>query len=185
MRVGAAFSLMAALSLAACDAPQVWFPKGNGFPTYFAWSTAVRPFPEAARVSLVLSDQGLDASGKLVERQHPVRRLTPQQRERLERTIRHVRLVGRLPWDVAAGSPACFAPHHFFRYEDADGKALGEVAVCFCCLGVAIKPADGGARGYLSQDDVGADLVELKQLVRSMGAPTDIQCEPTDFGAAP
>ena len=70
---------------------------------------------------------------------------------------------------------ACFIPHHFFRYFDANGKMIGEIEVCFCCAGVE---ASGASNIELSDtEDLRADYTKLETLVRSLGEPTDVQCD--------
>ena len=70
---------------------------------------------------------------------------------------------------------ACFMPHHFFRYYDARGKEVGDVAVCFCCYGVGasgsktLEPPDGAM--------LSADYQSVKALVAALGEPTDVLCD--------
>ncbi|HEV7287833.1 hypothetical protein [Sphingomonas sp.] len=70
---------------------------------------------------------------------------------------------------------ACFIPHHYFRYYDASGKEVGDVAVCFCCDGVAasgsnvLKPSSGAI--------LSADYRKVKALVAALGEPTDVLCD--------
>ena len=93
--------------------------------------------------------------------------LTDQQRKQFEAAL----LKEPMPEEMAA----CFIPHHFFRFYDAKGKELGEVAVCFCCIGVQ---ATGESNIDLGSDQIlGMELAKMKKLVVTLGAPTDINCD--------
>ena len=143
------------------------------------------PFPQATSVRLFMTTGRFEEhpTGKRMTFEpvagHP---LTVAQREELEGAVRPYVVVERPPVDpnaaIATGA-ACFVPHHFFRYFDAKGRKLGEVAVCFCCEGVEVLPSTGRRDGGYWGNDGGADVdyARLKALVRSLGYRTDIHCD--------
>lgn len=72
---------------------------------------------------------------------------------------------------------ACFVPHHFFRYYDAQGEQVGEIAVCFCCYGVfATRGLDESVAAGADYADLEFDEPALRRLVQRMGLPVDINC---------
>lgn len=135
---------------------------------------AVQPFPEAATVRLFVESGNYDASGAPILISAQGRTLTGQQRRQFEALLRVETPIKLAPDSDYWAMDACFIPHHFFRYYDGSGRKIGEIAVCFCCLGVAMEPSSRLAR----RDDqqFHADYPKLKALVASWGEPTDIEC---------
>ena len=97
--------------------------------------------------------------------------LTAKQRARLDRSmVRHRMTRAEYENHATAG---CFIPHHFFRYYDAAGKQMGELAVCYCCGGVAVSSTDpplGDDEGWVF------DHAGIKQMLKDMNVPVDIDC---------
>lgn len=127
---------------------------------------ALNPFPAATEVRLFVVT-GYDGDGWNIYGRPEGKILSAGQRSDLEASL----MVVPMPDEMAA----CFIPHHFFRYYDKSGKQIGEIEVCFCCLGLEIsRPSkiEMGSRQMLS-----ADYKRLEALVRSMGEPTDVNCE--------
>ena len=158
------------MCLASCDGRFELPPPGYR-PTYLVQITPARLYPEATEVRLAIQNDFAWVGGKLVEHKHATTVLSPQQREAFEQTLHRTRLIGFPPPDEAGARPACFVPHHFFRYYDRHGRHVGEVAVCFCCSGFEATPNPASAGGEL-----GVDILAVKELVRRMGVPTDIAC---------
>ncbi|MEM6857826.1 MAG: hypothetical protein AAF559_08135 [Pseudomonadota bacterium] len=74
--------------------------------------------------------------------------------------------------DRGVGEAAsCFIPQHFFRYIDADGAHLGDVAVCFSCGGNEVSPSPNLPNGSWIQEDI----ERIEALVKTMGHPTEIE----------
>lgn len=97
--------------------------------------------------------------------------LTKAQRVVFERTIYKYRPTA----DDIAARPACFIPHHFFRYY-VDGKQVGELAVCFCCGGVSLN--HDGPKAVLNEgEQLDVDYPALKKMLTAMNVPTDINCQ--------
>ncbi|MCB2044890.1 MAG: hypothetical protein H6915_01810 [Novosphingobium sp.] len=131
----------------------------------------LNPFPDAAEVRLFV-ESGEYRNQEAVFTNPDGQSMTKEQRKVLENAIS----VKRIEPDQAFA--ACFIPHHFFRYYDAVGKQLGEISVCFCCAGVRIDSSDRSAKFEIDEDHyLAADYAGLETLVKSMGEPTDIECE--------
>lgn len=139
--------------------------------------TPVHPYPQATSVRLFVEQEWdleqrpaatpyVESAGRL---------LTPAQRRAFEAALSK---RSRRGGSVAA----CFIPHHFFRYYDARGRQVGEVAVCFCCSGAAATPQlfpyEGGILKR-HQNELAFDREQLKALIRSLGLPTDVWCRET------
>lgn len=135
--------------------------------------TPVEVYPAATKVRLFVQD-GRDAEGRGLYSDPDGRLLTRSERTAVERTIgaAHYGPGERL---VAA----CFVPHHFLRYYDAEGRQVGELAICFCCAGIQAHPSvalsDGPAGAESSE--LTFDYDALKAAVEAMGLPTDIECD--------
>lgn len=91
--------------------------------------------------------------------------LNPDQMRRLRSTLEIV--------PTPSSPPACFIPHHFFRFLDKDGRQIGEIQICFCCLGAATEPALAIEPGKM----LSADYSAVERLVHELGAPTNVQCD--------
>lgn len=162
--------------LAGCGGQLAPPPDGHA-PTYVRWSVPARPFDAATEVRLELRDERIDRVGKVFDVPHPSRTLSAQERASFEQHLRRVRLVGfPLTPKVLTAGPACFVPHHFFRYYDQRGRQLGEIAVCFCCLGAEANPRLPFENG--ETDALSVDIPGVKSFVKSLGVPTEIQCTP-------
>ena len=120
-------------------------------------------FPEAAYVQIYVDAD----DDKMTEKAGP--KLNEKQRAKLQ-SIVFIETV-----DPDREMTACFVPHHWFRYFDAKGNQIGEVAVCFCCFQVSIDPAPASA--YSSDHIVSGDMQKLEKLVHELGQPTNIACD--------
>lgn len=127
------------------------------------------PFPAASEVRLFVNTD-YDAKGAPIFRNPHGHPLTVSQRAEFESLIE---VHTTSPDELIAG---CFIPHHFFRYFDKSGKQVGELQVCFCCAGV--EESDSSIR-LASNQKLSADFARLKEFVRSLGEPTDVQCGET------
>ncbi|WP_296815560.1 hypothetical protein [Brevundimonas sp.] len=134
--------------------------------------SAVRPFPDATEVRLLVEGEITqdDLNPGFIEPEGRV--LSADQRRAFERT-----LSAASYGEGDRAYSACFIPHHFFRYFDAQGRQVGQVAVCFCCYGVQAWP------DLDLPVAPGADFVEfqfdepaLRALISSMELPVDINC---------
>ena len=95
--------------------------------------------------------------------------LTKAQRDILERSLHRY----RLPPSEFEDYPACFIPHHFFRYYDAQGNELGELAVCYCCRQVRLNSwSYRRIEGEILQFDYEA----IEKMLAGMKVPTNINC---------
>ena len=122
-------------------------------------------FPGATEVRLFVETE-TRPNGPRVFTEPKGRVLTIDQRKAFEATLK----VETIP-DVVA---ACFVPHHFFGYYDANGEKLGEISICFCCAGASVK----GPSGIKMKKDqwLSADFDKVKKFVRSLNLPTNVQC---------
>ena len=169
--------IVLAAALTGCGKNRIAMPQIGYALTYLRVVAPAHPYPEAAVVKLAIDNTEFDhRSGRLIEHPDTIRVLTPSERATFESTLHRVRLVGFPPPD--APSPACFVPHHFFRYYSATGKQIGEVAVCFCCGGFEATPAlpFGNGRGG-QKDEFNVSLGKTKAFVRSLGLRTDMMCD--------
>ena len=95
--------------------------------------------------------------------------LTGADREILDRSLIRYRL---LPSEQHA-TPACYDPHHIFRYFNAKGEQVGKLEVCYCCRQVRVYSDDPRrARGEVFDFDFEGAATMLK----AMNVPTDINC---------
>lgn len=69
----------------------------------------------------------------------------------------------------------CFIPHHFFRFYDVGGKQIGELQVCYCCGGVALRPA---RYGLADKQYWGFDYDGVAKMMAEMGISSQVQCTP-------
>lgn len=141
----------------------------NGIAIYERVGEApVRPYPKATTVRLVLSEDG----GRPPDDREG-RELSDQDRRAFGATL--IRASERY-----SSGAACFVPHHFFRYYDAEGALIGEIAVCFCCHGAsaypALFPATGGNVLHPYDNRLGFDEENLAALIESWGLPVDLGC---------
>ncbi|MBA2936404.1 hypothetical protein HZF05_20165 [Sphingomonas sp. CGMCC 1.13654] len=130
-------------------------------------------FPAATEARLFVDTGRTDAHF------HPV--LTPKDGHALTAGQRKI-LESALVWNDNYGKEdvaACFMPHHFFRYFDAQHRKVGEIAVCFCCGGVEVDKGDGTA--IYPETRLNAHYDRLKALIHGMGERTDIECSPGDL----
>ena len=157
-----------AASSAVIDRPQV----AELEPPRLVSSDNVSPYPEAVNVGLFVRAE-LEP-GEVRFLQPDGRRLTS-----VERTAFENALVSET-WTEGYGGEeaACFIPHHFFRYFDATGQQIGEVAVCLCCHGVEASPnlrlevVEGGDYVKLEFDEA-----SMRDLIEGMGLPVNINCD--------
>ena len=161
------------LALAACHKQQPVPQHKQGY----VQLTPVHPFAEAASVRLFI-ENGIDKKGHSTFESKTGRLLSPEQRRAYESLLTiqtPVNLSEDDPFFMVAG---CFIPHHFFRYFDKAGRQIGEVAVCFCCSGVAFT--DGNAPKLKDDQRLSIDYTKLKALLNSWGAPTNVMCGPDE-----
>lgn len=125
------------------------------------------PFPSATRVRLYVEIK-YSKEGKPIWSRPAGRALDRSQRAAFERAL-------YLTTPADDTTPACFIPHHFFRYYDKSGKQVGEVAVCFCCEGVQATGEANIPDG--SGQVLSARYDQVEDLVRAMGEPTDLLCD--------
>lgn len=124
------------------------------------------PFPDAIEVRLFVEVDYTNDNKPILSKRNGVR-LNAAQRKAFEDSLK---MIAAPEYEAA-----CFLPHHYFRYYDASGKEIGEVAVCFCCYGVgasgskALDPPDGAM--------LSADYGKVKALVAALGEPTDVLCD--------
>lgn len=135
--------------------------------------TPVETYPSATEVRLFVQD-GRDADGKGLYSDPDGRLLTPAERRAIESAIKTAH-YGSGARSVAA----CFIPHHFFRYYDAQGRQVGEMAVCFCCAGIRASPSIPLSEGPSGTEtsELTFDYTALKAAVEAMGVRTDIECD--------
>lgn len=124
------------------------------------------PFPDATEVRLFVQTGYSDDYEPILSSPRGVI-LSDEQRQSFEDTLS----IAAAP----AEAYSCFVPHHFFRYFDADGDQVGEVSVCFCCVGVDASGSD--ALLHNQSEIIDADFDELEHLVTSLGEPTDVLCD--------
>ena len=135
--------------------------------------TPVEPYPSATEVRLFVQD-GRDADGKGLYSDQDGRLLTRSERRAIERTIKTAHYRPGERW-----AAACFIPHHFFRYYDAQGRQIGEMAICFCCAGIQESPGIPLSEGPSGTEtsELTFDYTALKAAVEAMGLRTDIECD--------
>ncbi|WP_144037946.1 hypothetical protein [Sphingopyxis sp. KK2] len=99
--------------------------------------------------------------------------LTAEQRAILDQSVHRYRAK---PSEMGKYSmPACYIPHHFFRYYDKRGQQIGELEVCYCCGDIRVKPYSYGPNSDGSEVwDFDYDAV--KKMLKAMDVPTDIDC---------
>ena len=155
---------VAALMLWSCDAPQEPYSRHIPDPPGTVYTPFTRPFANTAYVTLNVWDLHLD-------RLRDSRRLNDAQSRRFESALRYV----HIPPDAEHVVAGCFVPHHFFRYYDAQDRLLGEVAVCFCCLGVAAynAPPDNSRVSEVPMD---ADYNVIAKIVKEVGEEPEMGC---------
>jgi hypothetical protein len=124
--------------------------------------TVVTLFPEAAYAQIYVDADDKDQTIKAGPR------LNGQQRSRLQSAI-YIETIG-----PDATMDACYIPHHWFRYFDAKGNRIGEVAVCFCCSQIRIDPQP--YRAYFPNKIMSGNYRKLEGLVRELGQSTNIGC---------
>ena len=123
-------------------------------------------FPEAVQVRLFVESGRYGADNRPILVSNSGRILTATERREFESALTIA------TYDRFTTGPACFIPHHFFRYYNRQGRQVGEVAVCFCCAQYSVSPR----RGRRGETDLGRLDPKLKKLVGRMGLPTDIEC---------
>lgn len=133
----------------------------------------VKPWPEATQVRVFVEDISYDEferTGKNMSNPDGVL-LNAEQRAVLDKSVHLYRMTPKeLENNWVAG---CFIPHHFFRYYDARGRQLGELAVCYCCMGVEFSPA---FRSLRSNEEWRFDFDAVKAMLDDMRIPTDVNC---------
>lgn len=144
-------------------------------PEYMTWTSQAEPYQTATEVRLVVDNNDFDREFNLIERPETVRVLSGDERAKFEKTLYRVQVIGPAPeGDLKPERPACFVPHHFFRYYDRSGKQLGEIAVCFCCYQAQARPElpfEEDRRKWLA-----VDMLKVEALVKAMGLSTQQQC---------
>lgn len=99
--------------------------------------------------------------------------LTAGQKAILDRSVHRYRAK---PSEMGKyAMPACFVPHHFFRYYDKGGRQIGELAVCYCCGDIRVTPYSYGPNGDGSEV-WDFDYDGVKKMLKEMDVPTDIDC---------
>jgi hypothetical protein len=162
--------LAAALAVAACERKVDTIaqpdPSNTAAAKPFEDRRVTSPFPQATQLRLFVEVDYTDAGKPILSKAKGVR-LNAAQRKAFENSLKIIA--------APEEESACFMPHHFFRYYDASGKQVGDVAVCFCCYGVgasgskALEPPDGAM--------LSADYQSVKALVTALGEPTDVLCD--------
>ena len=178
MRALSFLLVLLGVTLSGCNGPHLALPPKGYNPTYLRMITPVHAYADAARVTLTIDNTEVDRTGHIIEHPETVRVLSATEKATFERTLQRVRLVGFPPRPDDSTGPACFVPHHFFRYYSAAGRQVGEIAVCFCCSGSDANPSspDANARAGTFYVDIG----EAKAFVRGLGLRTDMMCDPVD-----
>jgi hypothetical protein len=164
--------VIALLILSACSEPaSPTSGKRDGAKSYVT-TTLLTPYPGARTVRLFIADLPSDDPTDQGMSNPRGRLLSPNQRALFETAIHRQDVTGRIPEDfgVTAG---CFFPHHFFRYYDRNGHAIGEIAVCFCCGGAQATPRlmTDTQRSLFT-----VDLQIVGRLVTDMGFSTEVNC---------
>lgn len=169
--------IVLAATLAGCGKATIEPPPQGFGLTYLRVMTRADPYPEAAYVKLAVENAEFDRrTGQVIDRPETVRVLSATERATFENGLHRERLVGIPPAEPA--SPACFVPHHFFRYYSATGQQVGEIKVCFCCGAFLATPGlpYGNGRGG-PKDQFTINLRETKAFVRGLGLRTDVLCD--------
>lgn len=165
--------LLAAISIALTACNSRIEPPARGAP-YVTLINAVHPYPEAASVVLVVD--AASTNGPPQPRTPAIRRtLTPAERTAFERHLMRIRRIGFVPPYRVEDEAACFVPHHAFQYLDRAGRKVGQILVCFCCGGMLAEPALPFGSGRGGGDDQ-LSMRDLRGFVRSLGAPTTVDC---------
>jgi hypothetical protein len=95
--------------------------------------------------------------------------LSMAQRDILDHSLARYR---QLPTESGA-TPACYDPHHIFRYFNAAGEEIGKLEVCYCCRQVRVYGLDENrAEGEIWQ----FDFEGVGAMLKAMKVPTDINC---------
>lgn len=164
--------LAAALAVAACErkVDTIAQPDSSNASAMaakpFQDRRVTNPFPQATQLRLFV-EVGYTDAGKPVLSKTKGIQLNATQRRAFENGLKIIA--------APEEESPCFIPHHYFRYYDARGKEVGDVAVCFCCYGVgasgskALEPPEGAM--------LSADYRSVKALVAALGEPTDVLCE--------
>jgi hypothetical protein len=141
----------------------------------FGERVRVVPAPDAAEVRLFVEGIPHRATARVNQLMNDPDGilLTAEQRAILDRSVHRYRAK---PSEMGKYSmPACFIPHHFFRYYDKGGQQIGELAVCYCCGDIRVTPYNYGPNGDASEVwDFDYDAV--KKMLKAMDVPTDIDC---------
>jgi hypothetical protein len=133
----------------------------------------LRPYPDAVRVNLRVNDLLPDRETHDGNSTNPSgRNLTNAERAELENAVSRIILVKDGTDD--RGMNACFEPHHFFRFYDAQDRQIGEIAVCFCCWNTRENPEVIKATSNQWSE---IDIEKLEKLVQKMGLPTEVNCQ--------
>lgn len=163
--------LLATLCLAGCGGDDSsrssqQQPRAATISTPSASNAVQNPFPGAKEVRLFV-EKGHDPDGTPIFSRPGGRLLTADEVANFEGALR----IEKAPEWMAA----CFIPHHFFRYYDEAGKQIGEIKICFCCLGVG---ASEGAKISVGSDQIlAADYKKLEALVIRLGESTEALCD--------
>lgn len=133
----------------------------------------VKPWPDATQVRVFVKDISYDEferTGRNMSNPEGVL-LSATQRAILDKSVHLYRMTPKeLENNWVAG---CFIPHHFFRYYDAQGRQLGELAVCYCCRGIGFSPA---FRSLGTNEEWRFDFQAVKKMLDEMRIPTDVNC---------
>jgi hypothetical protein len=172
-----AMVILAGVASAGCGKTQVVLPPDGSSLTYLRVISPVQPYPQATLVKLAVDNTEFDRrTGQVIEHPETVRVLSAAERATFEKTLHRERVIGIRPPEP--DSPACFIPHHFFRYYSGTGQQIGEIKLCFCCGGYRATPAFpyGSGRGGQG-DEFKVNLTEAKAFVQSLGLRTDMMCD--------
>lgn len=136
-------------------------------------TTAIRPWPEAIEVRLFVEDLSYDERERIGATMSNPKgvMLNRDQRATLDNSVTLYRMTHE-EYENSAYA-ACFIPHHFFRYYDSNGKQLGELAVCYCCGGIRLRPA---LREIRRDEEWQFDYEAVKTMLEGMNIPTNVHC---------
>jgi hypothetical protein len=140
-----------------------------GFVEPVTKSEPINPYPNAVSVNLLVHDIEPDrgAGGRSSKPQGTL--LTDAQRAEFDLSVRKITLLN----DGNVGAVACFDPHHFFRYHDATGNKVGEIAVCFCCANTRFDPV---IETRSDKQWIDVDIGMAERFIKKLGLPTNMHC---------
>jgi len=169
--IGVGLALAVSIVLMSCDDPNAGSLSDRARASTSERSSKSTPspprqplavFPDAVSASMVVR------GGKSLQFGSRKRALTANQLGRLRGSLRRT----PAPEDLSA----CFVPHHRFDFEDGQGRKVGELYVCFCCLGVQSSPGLVTQEGFI----LDANFNELARLVAELGSSPNTNCDAAD-----